>query len=108
MLCTPDIWTCGICIPCGLVCLIAWIGVTLGVLHLHVGVGYHQRRDRGHIHVPMVHSLRVLASFKIHLFPFQATVVIFTRITTRMSELGRGCSSIVVVVFPQSCASCGI
>src|SRR6187401_586783 len=100
MLCTPDIWTCGICTLCGLVCLIAWIGVTLGVLHLHVGVGYHQHLARGHIHVPMVHSLLVLVSFKIRLFHFQATVVIFTKITTGMSELDRGSSSIVVVVFP--------
>src|SRR6187399_2657142 len=104
----PDTWICGICTPCGLVCLIVWIGVTLGVLHLHVGVGYHQHQARGHIHVPMVHSLRVLESFKIHLFHFQATVVIFMMITTGMSELDRGSSSIVVVVFPQSCASCGI
>src|SRR6187401_1914155 len=108
MLCTPDIWTCGICTPCGLVCLIAWIGVTLGVLHLHVGVGYHQHRDRDHTHALMVHNLRVLASSKIRLYHFQATVVIFTRITTRMSELVRGSSSIVIVVFPPSCVSCGI
>ena len=80
----------------------------LEALHLHVGVICQQPWDQGNIHDLMAHRPRAAGSSQILMFHLQATGVIFTKITTEMTELDRGNSSIVVVVSPQSYVSCGI
>ena len=97
----------------GVVCHQSWDQGLIHVLMVHnphVGVVFHRSWDQGLIQVHMVHRPDVTGSFLIHMFRFQATRVISMRTTTEteMTELDHGTSSIVVVVSPQSCVSCGI